>query len=236
MIEARYDLAFDICGHDFYSWLAVAKARGAERIVFGVQNPKTTKWNQLHVLERFESIIEPGPALAELPYRFGNGGFWKFASPHMMDLVPFCQRNKISRLKSPLRKFTGIKYTVTIRNEPRIKDMNSNQEAWRRFADEIGATVIEDQYDELIHLHERMAIYADAEMNFGVVNGPMHLLSLTEYPVTIFKANVSRPNLEKHLVPFGTTPPWFLENQKLLWIDDSYDNLIRNFEASGLER
>lgn len=234
MIEARYDIAFDIANHDFYSWLVVAKARGAEGIVFGIENPKTTKWTSEHALERFKSIIEPGPALAGLPYRIGSGGLWKFASPHMMDLVPFCQRNKIVRLKSPVPAVM-VEYTVTIRNEPRIKDMNSNQAAWRRFATEISAVVIEDQYDLPMHLYERMAFYSGAKMNFGVVNGPMHLLSLTEYPVTIFKANVSKSNLEKHLVPFGTQPPWFLNNQELVWENDNYDNLMRYFDKMVLK-
>lgn len=231
MTSARYDLGYEIAGHDFYTWLVMAVAKGATRVVFGTRRVKETKWTAEHVLERFRSIIEPGPALAGIKYSIGYGGETNFSSPHMKDLVKFCKTSKIHRLKTVLEpENLGSYYTVTIRNEPRILDMNSDQAAWRKFAREIGAVVVEDNYDVPMELHKKVAIYAGAKMNFGVVNGPMHLLTLTEYPVTIFKANVSAPNLAKHSVPFGTTPKWFRENQKLIWEDDRYDNLMREFE------
>ena len=235
MIEARYDLATEIAGHDFYTWLVIAASRGAERVVFGIDRPKETKWPRETVLQRFRSIMEPGPALARLPYRIGTGGTAGFASPHMMDLVPFCKAGgKIARLRS-VRPPGDVRFTVTLRHEPRIRDMNSDAGAWRRFAAEIGAEVIEDYNDAPIELHEKLALYAGARMNFGVVNGPMHLLTLTEYPVTIFKANVSAPNLAKHGIPTATQLPWARPHQRLVWEDDTYDNLMRYFEAQHAE-
>lgn len=231
VIEARYDLATEIAGHDFFTWLVVAAARGAERVVFGIDRPKETKWPRDVVLQRFRSIMEPGPALAGLSYRFGDGGASGYASPHMMHLVPFCKTGgKIVRLRSAMPPGRA-RYTVTLRHEPRVPVMNSDEAAWRRFAEAIGAVVIEDYNDEPVHLHDRLSLYAGAEMNFGVVNGPMHLLTLTEYPVTIFKANVSASNLAKHGIPTGTQLPWARPHQRMIWEDDSHDNLMRRFES-----
>lgn len=232
LMEARYDIAKEIAGHDFYSWLVVAKSKGADKIVFGIDNPKETKWSKEVVLERFRSIMEPGPAMVGLKYRIGNGGEVNVASPHMMDLVKFCKSGgKIHRLKS-VYSLAVERFTVTIRHEPRILEMNSNQEAWRKFAESIGATVFEDYNDMPLALNTKLAIYSQADMNFGVVNGPMHLLTLSEYPVTIFKANVSASNLAKHGIPTGSQLPWAKENQRMVWEDDSYDNLMRYFEKN----
>jgi hypothetical protein len=232
VIEARYDLAFEIAGHDFYSWLVVAAARGARQIVFGIDRPKENKWAAETVLRRFQSIIEPGPALAGLPYRLGAGGTLGMSSPHMLDLVAYCQRNGTAfrRLSSVLPRGTA-QFTVTLRREGRVPVMNSNEGAWRRFAEAIGAVVIADYDDAPLHLHRKLALYAGAEMNFGVVNGPMHLLTLTHCPVTIFKANVSASNLKKHGIPTGSQLPWAGPGQRLVWEDDDYDNLMRHFDA-----
>jgi hypothetical protein len=232
MIEARYDLKYEIAGHDFYTWLVMAKARGAECVVFGIDDPKTGKWPGEEVIRRFRSIIEPGPAFAGLSYRIGEGGALKMGSPHMMHLVEFMKLGgRFERLLS-VRPAQSARYTVTLRREPRVPVMNSNEEAWRRFADEIGAFVIEDHSAEEMHIHAKMALYAGAEMNFGVVNGPTHLCGLSPYPVTIFKANVSAPNLAKHGVPTGSQYRWAMPGQSLVWQDDTYDNLMRWFEGA----
>ena len=104
---------------------------------------------------------------------------------------------------------------------------NSNQAAWRQFACEIGALVIEDYDDRPIHLHERVALYAGAEMNLGVSCGPMFLCSVTEYPCMIFNWGCQRPFLEKIGLRYGEQMPWF-GRTRLRYGGDDFPN-IRKF-------
>lgn len=236
-MEARYDLKYMIAGFDFYHWLVTARERGATKIVFGINDPKENKWQREEVIRRFHSIIEPGPALAKLEYRIGDGGSLNIATSHMRDFVLFCRKNgnEFKRLESPNKSSEKIEFTVTIRNEPRIPDRNSNIPAWEKFAQEIGATIIEDYADKEISLLRRMEIYSGARMNFGVPNGPMQLLMLTEYPVVMFKTNMNAKAMMNHEVPFGTQLSWARKNQFLVWEDDNYDNLMRWFDAWNSE-
>lgn len=234
MIEARYDLAYYIAGFDFYHWLITVKMKGAERVVFGIDNPREHKWTKSVVLRRFESIIKPGPALAGLEYRVGSGGIPDLAFTSMADFIRFVYGRDFPRLLAPLPLKYGPQFTITLRNDSRIPEKNSNRKEWEKVADRIGAFVIEDYEDDPIPLHSRMGIYAGAKMNFGVLNGPPHLLSLTPYPVVMFKANANAKAMEKSGILFGTQLPWAYENQSLVWEEDTYDNIMRWAERNGL--
>lgn len=235
---ARYDLSLEIAGHDFYTWLVRVQALGYRRVIFGLKPPlKTTKWSEAQVLRRFWSIIEPGPALADMDYRIGFGGARHIASSHMSELVTWWNNGgRFKRLHSVLPPLFG-KYTVTLRSDKRITPSNSNRYAWLQFAHKIGATVIYDYDERPVPLHERMALYAGAKMNFGVVNGPLFLLTLTNYPVTMFKCSAkgTASNLKKHGVPFGTQFPWRAGDHQInVWEDDTLPVLLRHYEAHHL--
>jgi hypothetical protein len=188
------------------------------------------------VIKRFHSIIEPGPALAGLPWRLGseNG-----LDANYTVMVPWVNAgNKFRRLqtvKTPVK----CKFTVTIRNNhddtkmrPHSPERNSNPDTWYRFADEIGATLIEDHFIKPIHLHDRVALYAGAQMNFGVLNGPMYMLSLTAYPMTMMVNNAAAERqLRKWPASPGNNFPWLLNKQTMFWRhDDDIDNLRRMFD------
>lgn len=232
--SARYDLSQEIAGHDFYSWLVQVQAAGYRRIVFGIKPPlKETKWPEAQVLRRFRSIIEPGPALADLPYRIGPGGERDAASSHMRELVKWWNNGgRFKRLHS-VSAPRFCRYTVTLRSDSRVTTSNSNRAAWLAFARKIDAQVIYDYEERPVPLHERMARYAGARMNFGVVNGPLYLLTLTNYPVTMFKCSVkgTASNLKKHGIPFGSQFPWAGAHQVNVWEDDTLFALLRHYET-----
>jgi hypothetical protein len=226
---ASYALRRHSPSFEFFNWLVMIKAEGAEKIIFDTARPKTLKFSEESVMRRFYSIVEPGPALAGLPWRHGDeiGKLDATAS----QLLPWWQSGRrFERLRSPL---TPIKcdFTITIRdNLDGAFERNSNREAWIRFADEIGAVLIEDWFVKPIDLHERMALYAGAKMNFGVCNGPIHLLSLTEYPVTMVVNNKkARISQTKWGMQANTKYPWMLDNQFMIWIEDTPENLRRMF-------
>lgn len=197
---------------DFSTWLCIVKKRGAKHIVLYDKVVRTKKFPEDVIRRRIETIIMPMPALAGLPCSRGNQGV-TFGSYRMSELAKL---GEFDRLKTVLPPKTA-RYTVTLRNYHHHSYRNSDEKLWRDFADKIGARVIPDFVDEPIHLHERVALYAGAEMNFGVTNGPLWMLFLTPYPVTMFDCMINAPLWLQHGIKTGTQLPWALPGQTLVW-------------------
>ncbi len=226
---ARWDLARNSASFDFFSWLVTAAAKGAREIVFGDADVRIKRWSEEVSRQRFRSIVVPGPALVGLSYRFGDDGKEKY-SQRLDNLVKFHNSgHSFPRLHSPLPA-RPVKYTVTLRRSPHNEFRNSNEPAWREFAQDIGAIVIEDYDVEPMHLHDRMAFYAGAEMNFGVVTGPMHLCVLSRYPWMMFNCNKEAATYEWCGIKAGKNYPWAGKNQIAVWEDDDLPNLRKHFD------
>lgn len=206
---------------DFFTWLPIVKKRGAKRVVIYDNVVRTKKFSEEVTRRRIETIILPGPALAGLPWSRGNQGEI-IGSYRMSELAAL---GEFERLKTVLPP-KNVRYTVTLRNYGHRPNRNSDQNLWREFAEQIGAHVIEDFADKPIHLHERMALYAGAEMNFGVTNGPVWMLFMTPYPVTMFDCAINAPLWEEHGIKPGSQLPWALSNQKLVWKRPTMDDLL----------
>lgn len=227
---ARYDLQYELATFDFYNWLVMSAADGATEIVFGTKHYRDSIWPREILRKRFETIIAPGPALLGLPSREGDDGERRRTSK-LKEFVTFCRERKFPRLRSVLPPGSA-RYTVTLRKQRRKSPFrNSNEAAWRIFAKEIGAVVIEDFDVRPISLHDRVALYAGAEMNFGVSCGPTFLCSLTEYPCMTFNHGSLRPFLEKIGLRFGEPMPWCGENQITVWERDDLNTIRRHFAA-----
>lgn len=221
----RYPACFE-----FFNWLVIAKAEGASKIVFDISDPKTKKFSRDNVMQRFHTIIQPGPAMAGLNARLGTAPSAMKNLP--IQLLPwFRVRKAFDRLQS-VRPAVRCDYTVTIRNNhDGAKGRDSNQDAWREFAKKINAVVIEDYFDKPIHLHERFALYAGAKMNFGVCNGPIYTLSLTPYPVVqVANTEAARNSLTRWGFAANQDFPWALGNQHIAWDDDTLPNLLNIYD------
>src|SRR5262245_19253283 len=222
---AVYRLSDQSASFEFFFWLVLVVARGATEIVVDPSNPKTSKMSMDDISRYLRSVIVPGAALARVPLsiKAGVGGMTASAR----DLIPWVRAgNSFKRLES-VKPPGNAKYTVTLRNHKRAQNRNSNIPAWRQFAKEIGAEVIEDYADRPLHLHDRMALYAGAKMNFTVCNGPAGLLALTAYPQRMFVPNKSSRNAQ---LKFGVQLeaerwPWMLPSQRLVWQEDTIENL-----------
>jgi hypothetical protein len=227
-----YDLSEELCTFDFFGWLVQAQAEGATEIAFDVRWFRPSIYSGQQLWERYTSILAPGPALAGLPSRQGTDGIkLPIGSSRMGRLVALSRQRRFRPLSSVLRPGVA-RYTVTLRHQQKAKYRNSNEAAWRQFAQEIGATVIPDYDDEPMHLHERVALYAGAEMNFGIMSGPMTLCSLTEYPCMIFACGRGKEGIQmdKYGVPRGSQLPWMTPNQFSLWGDDDLVTLRQTFK------
>lgn len=223
---ATYRLSSYLASFEFFFWLVMVHTAGASEIVFDTNNPRTKKNSLDDVIKRFHSILKPGPALVGLPCRIGDDKTQIDAFPSHL-YAWYNSGKRFARLKS-VKPPVKCKATVTIRQNITAPMRDSNRDAWLRFADEIDAIVIDDFYRDPIHLHDRMALYAGAEMNYGVCNGPMAMLSLTEYPVKVFVNSESarNSNIRWGIEP-NTSWPWMLSNQQLVWAPDDLDALMQ---------
>ncbi len=226
----RYDLSRQIAGYDFFHWLIYVQMMGATGIVIDTSNVRASKWSMHTTMRRVKSIILPGPALAGLPCRLGRDG--KTCDGYLRAFLDLAKaRPTFRRLKSVLPAGKD-RYTVTIRNTERATHRNSNEQAWRTFAADIGARVIEDYEVQPIELHELMAIYAGAEMNFGVSNGPVTLGLLSEYPMMAFDFAKSARALENiGGMKFGDQLPWATKDQFQIWEADDLDVIRKHFNS-----
>jgi len=229
-VKANYNLSKKIAGFDFFPWLVMQAAHGATEIVFDKTNPNTSKWPLHTVMNRFESILRPGPALLGLPHSFGKDG-GQLAPYHQSDLVKMSRAGvKFPKLKTVLPP-GNERYTITLRNTQRAAGRNSRADDWKAFAKEIGALIIPDYDDKAIGLHERMALYAGAEMNFFVSNGPGILCSFTEYPCMIFDCHLAAGSLRHDGIDYGKPYPWMIKNQYTIWEPATLENIRRYFKA-----
>lgn len=226
--SALYDLGHRITTYDFFTWLLIVHAMGASEVVFKVDRFNDRKWSQEEARQRFENYIRPGPDLAGIPSRIGDSG--EDVGSHMtQDLI----QNPFQRLKSVFSP-GDARYTVTLRRCYHNKYKNSDEKVWRKFAANIDARIICDYDEKPIGLFERMALYAGAEMNFGVTNGPMGLCTLTPYPVSIYcDPKTTAAGYASHGIQVGEQLPFALANQRLIWERPTVDSLMRDFRQMG---
>lgn len=228
--SALWDCAVRPSTYDFYTWLVHVHALGASEIVFRCHEFSTRKWPAEEGRRRFENFIRPGPDLMGLPSRIGGDG--RVCGSYMThDLM--ADGGPKARLKSVFPAGPH-KYTVTLRQTSHRPEKNSDDAVWREFARKIGAHVIEDTARKPIGLFERVALYAGAKGNFGVVNGPMGLLSLTPYPMTMFcDPETTAKGMAEHGVNVGESYGYCLPHQRMVWERPTVQGLMREFGRVG---
>jgi hypothetical protein len=228
-VIACYDLHRRLPTYDFFNWLAHVRVLGATEITFSI-SPKLLmrkKWPHEETHKRLANYLLPGPKLAGLPARMGDDGDREIGTHLMADLWRDVQASgkEMPRLRSifPPKR---ARYTVTIRETFWQQQKNSGP-VWRKFANVIGARIIEDTSRSPIDLYTRVALYAGAEMNFGVPNGPLSMLWWTRYPMTMMcDPEVTGPDWKRQETPVGSQVPWLLPNQRLVWETPTMDSLM----------
>lgn len=234
-MRALYDLSRYLTSFNCAEWLVQAEADGATSVLFDVRRIRQDKWPLPIARKRFESICLPMPALIGLPCEvvaddgYGPGNFRDFGAPGGARLVKFCKSGRKFRRLRTVKPAGSERYTVTLRRTQRAPGRNSNEPVWRDFARGIGALVIPDYEDEPIHMHDRMALYAGAEMNFFCSNGPGILCSLSPYPCIMFNTHHARESLLGDGIKEGEQYPWMLPNQRAIWEEATGESLMRHF-------
>ncbi len=232
MTEAVYDLSEAPASFNFIEFLVAAKTQGATGILFDGTKGIKLKYSPDQTIERIESILIPSCQFAGLEGRFGPASGDELDCGYHVSAPIICFRGfgyieKLKTVRFPRKPFS---YTVTLRNYDRQPYRNSDIDAWLRFAGDIGAVVIEDYGDKKIDILDRMALYAGADMNFGPGGGPMALCWYSDFPYLTFSKNANPLYHTKHLWPVGTQLPWKNRNQKNIWGQDSYEDIVREWE------
>lgn len=140
-------------------------------------------------------------------------------------------------------------YIITLREAAHWPNRNSNLSVWIEFAKRLDGRVIFVRDTAFIgqeiegfetcdlastSLDHRLALYTAAKHNFFVSNGPATLCLYSEdIPYTCFMKSPEnypchRPDwVEQHMgIPYGGQYPWASGDQRMIWADDSLDNLI----------
>jgi uncharacterized Rossmann fold enzyme len=142
-------------------------------------------------------------------------------------------------------------YVITLREAHYWPQRNSNVEAWVRFARTLDRPVVfvrdtakanEDipGFDicpeASIDLHKRLALYRAAEMNFFVTNGPAGLAHYSrDIPyINFFKEAPGYPCYDpawmKEAIGFEDQMPWASPRQRMIYADDTFENIEKAFE------
>lgn len=228
-MQALYDVSKYIVSFNIFEWLMAAQAAGVDHVVFNAQKIKAAKWPAEMARERFESICLPAPALAGMTHSMGTYGI-DVGSPSGKLAVDTWHAHGFKRRLQTVKPPGKERYTVTLRKTYRANGRDSDETAWRTFADEIGAYVIEDYDVKPIHLHDRMALYAGAEMNFFVSNGPGIMCSFSSFPCMIFDTHLAAGSINSDGIKgWGAQYPWMLKNQYAIWEQATLANIRKHF-------
>lgn len=155
------------------------------------------------------------------------------------------------------RNYPNRPYVITLREADYWPQRNSNVDEWVRFAKTLDRRVIfirdtakagepidgfETCPEASIDLHKRLAIYRVAEMNFFVTNGPAGLAHYSkDIPYLNFYKTAPGYHcydpvwLEEYVgLPPGGQLPWHSPTQRLVYADDTFENIRDAFEEMSI--
>jgi hypothetical protein len=243
---AIYNLEKQPTTFDFATWAVIAKTLGVKHVHFGYDGViQTWKYTADVAWKRFANILLPICKMAGFSWSLGAiekpGVTFPYHYGHAEKV--FQKLGYVEKLK-PTYEWADKDYiTITIRESIRNKWRDSNKKAWERFADKAGKKVVMVPDAETspfqVDLEYRMALYAGADMNLGVNNGPMSLCHFSDAPYLTFMkipdvGHEQARHLVKHMeqINFGPGSQFGFRNEKqlLVWQDDTYSNILRAYE------
>lgn len=156
-------------------------------------------------------------------------------------LSVYQKEGRIFKLHSPIKTESREYVTITIRKQPRNMERNSNVEEWMQFKKHLEqwhkVILIWDSEDKQQIGHKeaannilvRMSLYEGAKMNYFVPNGPAALCWYSDAPYMTFKMNkCDQEHMKKIKMSPGSQIAWANENQKLIWEDDTFENMKKH--------
>lgn len=224
-----YNLANRPASFDFVTCLATATALGVRHVRF-VLNQGFKKKDYHDPVDRFISIVEPACELYGLDYSVGEPKGVEI--PHILKYATQCfkETGKIGKIKGQCNAEGYI--TITLRKS-RCPERNSKDDEWQKFADRCGEKVVILEDSAPVKLSDRYRLYAKAKMNFFVMNGPATLCFHSDAPYIVMRTiggansgSTSPESSKANGIYPGFQFPWANENQRLSYLDDTYQNIM----------
>lgn len=240
---AVYDLSKMPTTYDFAVWAALARSHGCEHVRFVADRGMAeTKYSATIGWKRFGNILVPLCAIAGMTYSVGgmvDGFGFTYHYGHINN--HFKQHGTVAKLKATYDLQDRDYVTITLRESFRNTWRNCNVAAWtefKKFLEAQGKRVIVLPECELqpLDVEWRMALYQNADMNYGVSTGPMALCHLSDAPYMTI--NMCPPNntgkgynletlMAKGGFPIGTQFEFKNDRQLLVYESDDYENIVK---------
>lgn len=220
--------------YDYAVFLICAATLGAKSVHFRYEGEiQTKKFGAEIAWGRFQNIILPLTDLIGMDYTIGPGGEGITPAYHAGTVEALYKR--VGKLfKFPMLEGPRGYVTVTMRESFRNEDRNSSPD-WVPFIEELKkrtrVIVLPECELDPIPVETRMRLYANADMNYGVNNGPMILCQLSEAPYRIFKMIVNDRWRKHHAdtgFPEGSQYSFRNEKQLFVWKDDTLETLMEH--------
>ena len=241
---AVYNLAQNPTTFDFVTWAVLVKSHGYKTVHFiADQGISEIKYPAKIAWRRFGNILIPACSLAGLDFTVGGLKEGFTTGWHYGHVEHFYRKTGFISKLIPTGILNRKNYvTITIRDSIRNKWRDSNREAWKKFESYLQSQgkdvlVLEDAELAPLDLEYRMALYSQAEMNYGASNGPFTLCHFSEAPYLTINMCPPKPDEEdgydlvEHMAkggfPVGSQFSFRNKRQKLFWIEDSFENIVR---------
>lgn len=243
---AIYDLSRMPTTFDFAAWAVLARTAGAKAVHFVVDGPIADwKYPSFLAWKRFGNIVLPICNLAGLQFTVGSLQKGEEFPYHYGDVQrAFSETGRIVKLRQTYDVEPGY-VTITLRKSFRNEFRNSNVEAWMKFKEYLEAqgkrvAVLPECEQAPLDVEYRMALYANAEMNFGASNGPLSLCHMSEAPyLTLNMAPADKTGkgymdmesfMAKGGFPIGSNFSFRTARQALVWKPDTFENIVEAWE------
>lgn len=221
---------------DYASWLVAVKTLGATTIHFKDEGEiQKKKFPEEVAWERFRTILVGLTELSGTPYTRGPGGNDGITTEYHPSTVEALYRRLGRVWKFPLIDGPRDGYiTVTLRNSKRYPERNSSP-AWDEFirASKRRVVVLADNEANPMPFPERMKLYSNAEMNYGVNNGPMWFCQYSDAPYRVFNYAPSKAwkaHYERIKFPPGSQFSFRTESQEICWKPDTLETIMARID------
>lgn len=236
---ALYDLSNRPASFDYVTFLATATTYGAKHVRLVLNNGwKDKDYNKKQAFERFISIVEPAAALYGLDYSVGDRRGIEYNHVLKASVETYAKMGRIGKIARPCKPSNYI--TITLRKS-RCIERDSNETEWLKFAKRLNcqSVILRDWDEQRVDLEYRWDLYANAKMNFMVINGPLTLCIHSDAPYismrTIGGPNSGSTSPQQIERLTGITPgfqfPWAGPHQRLSYLDDTCENIEAEWAA-----
>lgn len=236
-----YDMARRPSSFDIIPCISTAMAYGETHVRFVLGGWKPKNYNIRQAEERYASIVEPSVALFGLTHSVGEREGKEYSHYLHKSMKAYNEVGHIGMIKCKVEPKDYC--TITLRKS-RTPQRNSKEEEWLKFANKIGKVIIIRDYEERpITIEDRMKLYAGARMNFFISNGPLALCIYSEAPYLCMRTigdDTCLSNSPKAMAELGITEgfqfPWANERQRLSYLDDTCENIEKEYASLTQER